>query len=269
VSRLPRKGVALIGVLAALAIISILVTAGALERRPHGLTGTWRLDFSDEFDGDSLDTTKWEPNRYGKDGGGDAPFNPSADEAWFSSENVGVRDGKLVLTLKRRPRTLDGKTFSYSSGVVQTQQHYLIRPWSYVEARIEVPKCAGCWPAFWTAAPNVWPPELDILEFFGTDTQSRPAFNYHPPHGRAVGPIEYGRSSVDYTAGYHIYGMLWDGYRAVPRLDGESYSGTRGNMTRLPQALILNLSVQTGSTPPRGSEMRVDWVRVWRPGGSA
>jgi beta-glucanase (GH16 family) len=267
-SRLAPKGVALIGALAALAIISILVTAGALERRPHGLTGTWRLEFSDEFEGDSLDTTKWEPNRYGKDAGGDAPFNPSAEDTWFSRENVKVRDGKLVLTLKHEPRKLDGKTFSYSSGVVQTQQHYLIRPWSYVEARIKVPRCDGCWPAFWTAAPKVWPPEFDILEFFGTDTQRRPAFNYHPPHGRAVGPIEYGKSSMDYTKGYHIYGMLWDGYRAVPRLDGESYSGTRGDMTRLPQALILNLSVQTGSTPPRRSEMRVDWVRVWRPGGS-
>jgi beta-glucanase (GH16 family) len=267
-SRLLPKGLVLVGALAALTVVSMLVAAGVFEARPHGLTGTWSLVFSDEFDGNSLDRTKWEPNRYGKDGGGDAPFNPSADDAWFSRENVRVRDGKLVLTLKREPRTLEGKTFAYSSGVVQTEQHFLVKPGSYIEARLKVPKCDGCWPAFWTAAPNVWPPELDILEFFGTDTQARPAFNYHPPKGRPVGPIEYGNGSVDYTTSYHVYGMLWDGYKAVPRLDGERYPGTRGEMTQLAQALILNLSVQTGHTPPPGSEMRVDWVRVWRPGGS-
>jgi hypothetical protein len=53
----------------------------------------------------------------------------------------------------------------------------------------------------------------------------------------------------------------------VPRLDGERYTGTRGEMTQLAQALILSLSVQAGKAPPPGSEMRVDWVRVWRPGG--
>jgi beta-glucanase (GH16 family) len=254
--------------LAVLTVVSLLVTAGFFEARPHGLTGTWTLDFSDEFDGSSLNRTKWEPNRYGKDDGGDAPFDRSADDAWFRRENVNVRDGNLVLTLKREPKTLAGKTFAYSSGMVQTEQHYVVEPGAFIEARIKVPKCDGCWPAFWTVAPRgVWPPELDIFEYFGTDTQARPAFNYHPPGGRPVGPIQYGEATVDYTRGYHIYGLLWDGYKAVPRLDGERYTGTRGEMTQLAQALILSLSVQAGKAPPPGSEMRVDWVRVWRPGG--
>jgi beta-glucanase (GH16 family) len=252
-----------------LTVVSLLVTAGAFEQRPHGLTGTWTLDFSDEFDGNLLDKSKWEPNRYGKDEGGDAPFDLAADDAWFRKENVSVRDGELVLTLKREPKTLYGKTLSYSSGMVQTEQHYVVKPGAYIEARIKVPNCQGCWPAFWTVAPRgVWPPELDIFEYFGSDTQRRPAFNYHPTTGRPVGPVQYGKRSVDYTKDYHVYGLLWDGYKAVLRLDGERYPGTRGDMTQLPQALILSLSVQAGSAPRTGSKMRVDWVRVWRPGGS-
>jgi beta-glucanase (GH16 family) len=256
---------------AGLAVTFLLIAGVPVADRPEGVTGTWTLVFSDGFDGPLLDRSKWEPNRYGAEHGGDAPFDPSADDAWFSSKNVSVRDGHLVITIRRRPKTLSGKTFRFSSGVVQTQQHYLVRPPVYIEARIKVPRCDGCWPAFWTTRQGVWPPETDIVEFFGTKTDTRPAFNYHPPGRPAIGPVKYGRRSIDYTAGYHVYGMLWDGYKAVPHLDGDSYTlglRSRSAITKLPQALIINLSVQSGAHPPDGSQLLVDWVRVWRPGSS-
>jgi beta-glucanase (GH16 family) len=254
---------------AGLAAAFLLIAGGPVAERPDGMTGTWTLVFSDDFSGASLDRTKWEPNRYGVENGGDAPFSPSADDAWFSSKNVSVRDGRLALTIRPQLKTLSGKTYRFSSGVVQTEQHYLVKPPVYIEARIKVPKCDGCWPAFWTNPPNVWPPELDIFEFFGTDSHPRPSFNYHLPNKRAVGPIRYGKRRSDYRANYHIYGLFWDGYKAVPHLDGDSYAlglPSRTQITKLPQALILSLSVQAASNPAPGSQMLVDWVRVWRPG---
>jgi len=255
-------GIALVAV-----VILMLVAAGAVGRRPHGLTGTWTLVFSDDFNGSSLGPN-WEPDRYGRDHGGDPPFDRRGDDAWFSARNVSVHDGKLVITLRRQPKTFQGRTYPYSSGIVQTQQHYLVKPGSYIEARVKVPRCEGCWPAFWTVAPAVWPPEIDIFEFFGTSAQRRPAFNYHPPTGPPAGPLKYGDTTADYTNGYHVYGLLWDGYKAVPRLDGTPYRGATRNMTKIPQALILNMSVLAGRAPPPGSRMLVDWVRVWRPGAS-
>jgi beta-glucanase (GH16 family) len=254
---------------AGLAAAFLLIAGVSAADHPYGMSGTWTLVFNDDFDGASLDRSKWEPNRYGVEHGGDAPFSPSDDDVWFGSRNVSLRDGHLAITIRREPKTLSGKTYPFSSGVAQTQQHYLVKPPVYIEARIKVPKCDGCWPAFWTAPPNVWPPELDILEFFGTDSDTRPSFNYHPPNKRAVGPVRYGKRSVDYRSEYHIYGMFWDGYKAVPHLDGDAYAlglPSRTQITKLPQALILSLSVQAGSHPPPGSQMQVDWVRVWRPG---
>jgi beta-glucanase (GH16 family) len=257
-----------VAAIVALTVLLMVIASGVLEPRPHGLTGTWTLAFSDSFDGRSLDGGKWEANRHGRDDGGDAPFDVDADDAWFTDNNVSVRDGKLVITLKREPKTIDGKIYPFSSGVVQTAQHYLVRPQAYIEARIKVPKCNGCWPAFWTTAPDEPTSQLDILEFPGTDLQTRPTFNYHAPGIGPLGPTVYGEPSKDYTDGYHLYGLLWDGYKAVPRLDGEAYRGVTRDMTQLPQALILNLSVQSGSKPPAGTRMLVDWVRVWRPGTS-
>jgi beta-glucanase (GH16 family) len=262
-----QKGLAVAGAVAALAAAFVLAT-GVVRRHPDGMSGTWTLVFSDDFDGSSLDRSKWEPNRYGTDHGGDAPFVRSAEDTWFSDKNVAVRNGNLVITIKHEPKTFSGKTYRFSSGVVQSQQHYLVKTGSYIEARIKVPRCDGCWPAFWTAAPHVWPPELDIFEYFGTETQSRPLFSYHPRTGGVIGPVPYGNPGMDYRDGFHTYGMLWDGYKALPYVDGDAYD-VRANrrMTNLKQGLILNLSVERGTNPPPGSQMLVDWVRVWRPGG--
>jgi beta-glucanase (GH16 family) len=260
----------LVAALGALVVTFLLVSTGPAARRPLGFSGTWRLVFDDDFGGSSLDRSKWEPNRYGSDAGGDDPFDARAEDAWFSRRNVAVKDGHLVITVRPERRTLARKTYPFSSGVVQTEQHYLVKPGSYIEARISVPRCDGCWPAFWTVAPRVWPPELDIFEFFGTDHQRRPRFNYHLPDRGQTGPDPYGRRTVDYTRGFHVYGMLWDGYQAVPYLDGKPYDvGVHAGMTKLRQGLIINLSVQAGRRPAKGSRMLVDWVKVWRPGNAS
>jgi beta-glucanase (GH16 family) len=257
--------------LAGVAVAFLLIAGVPLGDHPYGMSGTWTLVFSDNFSGHSVDRHKWEPTRYGREYGGDAPFQPSADDAWFSSRNVAVRDGHLAITIRRQAKLISGKTYRFSSGVLQSQQHYLVKPPVYIEARIKVPKCNGCWPAFWMAPAHVWPPETDIFEFFGTDSDVRPSFNYHPPGRPQVGPIKYGERRGDYTGSYHTYGLFWDGYTATPHIDGESYPlgpKSRRDTVQLPQGLILNLSVQSGGQPPDGAQMLVDWVRVWRPGAS-
>lgn len=238
----------------------------ALFGLPDGSSGSWTLAWHDEFDGPGLDRDRWQPNRYGVDGG-DAPFVPAAEEAWFSPSMVDVEDGNLVLTIRTDPRRLHGRTYQFSSGVVQSTESHSVRPVTYVEARLSVPECDGCWPAFWLTPLDRWPPEIDILEFYDSAQHRRPSFNYHLPLGGRSGPVEYGDPAVDYRQGFHTYGVLWDGERAVPYVDGQPYPAAAADraMTELPSMVILNLSVLAGHQPPDGSQMRVDWVRVWTP----
>jgi len=264
-SRLVFAPVLLVGTLLGTAGLS----APAAGAGPSAPSGSWTNTFDEEFNGTAVDTTKWEPDRYGQDYGGDTPFNPGSEAAWFNTGNVSVSGGNLHLTIRDEPRTLNGKTYPYSSGVVQTAQHHLFTAGTYLEARINVPVCDGCWPAFWTAAPDVWPPEIDGFEYFdtgGSGADTKPQFNYHPPAGGQTGPTVYGDPAVDYRGSFHTYGLLWDGTQAVPYLDGVAYpSGANSDMTRLDQFLLLNLSVQGGHHPAPGSEMLVDWVRAWSP----
>jgi beta-glucanase (GH16 family) len=239
--------------------------AGPPPPPPQGVPGSWAPIWSDDFDGDSLDQDIWQPSRFGGDDG-DAPFEPDLEAAWFSPSNVGLEDGSLVLTLEEEERELTGRTYPYRSGVVQTTESHWIEPGTYVEARIQVPECEGCWPAFWLVATDRWPPEIDIFEFFGTDEESRPSFNYHPEDGDQTGPDPFGEEDTDYRESFHTYGVLWDDDRAIPYVDGKAYpEAAADDVTSLPLMLILNLSVELDAEPDGGSEMLVDWVRVWRP----
>ncbi len=268
-----------------LAVLSVAVlAAGVLAGRvlasgeevprtqlaPVGPPGSWTLAWSDEFNRDSLDRSTWQPNRYGADTG-DPPFVADEEAAWFSPSSVHVVDGQLVLRVTEDERELEGRTYPYRSGVVQAvQPQRAVTPGTYVEARVRVPECDGCWPAFWLVSPDRWPPEIDIFEFFGTESDRRPSFNYYPEgypeDADKSGPRLYGEPDADYRNGLHVYGLLWDGSRAVPYVDGQAHADDAAeDVTSLPLMLIINLSVQDGHEPEVGSEMAVDWVRVWQP----
>lgn len=237
---------------------------------PEGPPGHWALAWHDDFTGDALDRARWQPNRYGQDVP-NAPFNREGEDAWFSSSNVTVHNGNLVLTLREEPREVDGRDYRYSSGVVQATEKFSIFPGSYVEARIAVPTCDGCWPAFWSAPRQGWPPEIDIFEFFDTGTEPRPSFNYHSSPSTQTGPTVYGDPAVDYRNDFHVYGLLWDGSQLTPFVDGRAHHevAVTAKMTRLPSMIILNLSVGADHEPEAGAQMLVDWVRVWAPRADA
>lgn len=181
-----------------------------------------------------------------------------------------MSNGQLIETVTAQPKTIDGRAYAYRSGLVQSRPGdgkagYLLRADTYVEARVLISTGDGLWPAFWAEGMS-WPPELDIFEFFGTQTPKRPTFNYHRLDRSQSGPSKYGQAGTDYRNRWHTYGMLWtaDGH-VTPYLDGVAYP-TKGasGVLPIPTFMLLSLGVQAGHAPPVGSQMRVDWVKVWR-----
>jgi beta-glucanase (GH16 family) len=269
-SRLLIAGPLLAGLAAA-----AVVTMGPFDTRGEhqvpaflGSRGSWTEVFEDGFDDDSLDRGKWQPYR-GIEPDRGKPFNPDEEAAWFSPDNVSVADGTLNLAVQGEPATIGDIDYPLSSGMVETGDRYLVEPGSYVEARIKIPRCDGCWPAFWLVHPDRWPPEIDIMEWgnTGREDRSRPTFNYIPSSGQQRGPQEYGDPVRDYRGGFHTYGVLWNEGSITPVVDGVAtpeVAATK-DVTDKAMMVILNLSVKAGYEPAPGSRMEVDWVRVWRP----
>jgi len=103
------------------------------------IPGNWQLTFEDNFDGNSLDGTKWHLGQH---------YSGMAGLGGVAPENVTVSNGKLQLTAQQRTVTYGGASKSYATGEISSLFHFRQQN-GYFEARIKYPAVTGLWPAFW------------------------------------------------------------------------------------------------------------------------
>ena len=160
----------LLAVTAAMAT-SIITAPGASAAPQSGVPNGYKLAFSDEFNGNSLDTTKW-----GYQYGCFDPGQRSQAQYTDSSENVSVHDGYLSLTARysptktkwdgsQVPRTCKNGSTTYdapfTSGMITTKKAdgevLYAAPGSgfYAEARIKLPSARSSWSSSGGPAPRV------------------------------------------------------------------------------------------------------------------
>jgi beta-glucanase (GH16 family) len=225
-----------------------------LERATAGLPSTpagkiWQQVWSDEFNGSSVDTSKWNIQNNANYGSG------NNEDQCYMANNVSVAGGALRLTGKRETVNCGGtnpntgnSTYYFTSGMVtgRAQGGTLKYKFNkgYIEARMKAPKGNPYWPAFWLVSPNDgstpgWPDygEFDITELYGVRPDvSNGAFHYkctkagnhcqtNPTHYNIKADSAYGGNSnlgtqiltqaaMDaYTGGtsdYNTYGFLWE-----------------------------------------------------------
>lgn len=225
----------------------------------------WNLMFRDEFEGNALDNSKWDGQRDDWMSGGN-PFNDRED-AWYLPGNNTVGGGVLTQTVKHE--STNG--YNLTTGMVNTNHRFAFK-YGYIEARVNVPSCAGCWPVFWTLPDGgIWPPEMDIFEYIDTSSSQRhPFFASHwSENGIYQSNLGYYTSpcgtATDYTGSYHTYGLLWTPTKIQPFLDGvPGPSFTGAAVPQGPMYLVLMLSLADGANPIGSPTMKTDFVRVWQ-----
>jgi hypothetical protein len=229
---------------------------------PAPVGGPWTLAFHDEFEDGTLNTRRWS-TRYPR-AGSMCCSNPGNGEAqWYLPSNVVEQDGELRLVARRAPTN----GFSYSSGLVQSKPSFNFT-YGYAEARMWLPKGSGFWPAFWTWPQNeLWPPEIDVLEFYG-DNPDNVYLTYHGPGGGDQSIIRRG----DWTTGWHTFAIDWRPDSITWYIDGAQVKSRRSSdVADVALYLIANLAIADGSGAPAPSSgtplpasLRIDWIRVWK-----
>ena len=243
----------------------------------------WKLVWSDEFDGDSIDKSKWNFEVNG-DGGGNNEQQYYTDRP----ENAKVVDGHLIITaIKEDYKGPDGKSRHYTSARMTTKGKGF---WKYgrFEARIKMPKGQGLWPAFWLMPEDStyggWARsgELDIVEVIG----QRPNIAYGTihygdswPHNVHTGD-KFTLPSGDLSDDFHVYAVEWEEGVIRWYIDGQLYQTqtkwyTNGGKFPAPfdQNFFIILNFAVGGAwpgPPNSSTtfpqtMDVDYVRVYQP----
>lgn len=232
--------------------------------QPIGPGGSWKLTFQDEFNGTSLNTSKWATGWFGS--GITGPINSSEQECYDPGQ-VSVSGGTLNITVVKSSCTAGGKTYPYRSGLISSnpssgapnqpspgfQQVY-----GFFQARIYLPGSGGAidnWPAWWTDGQS-WPQdgEMDVLEGLG----GQACYHFHSPAGGPGGCV-----SGKFT-GWHTYGADWKPGSVTYYYDGKAVGTITTGITSAPMYLILNDAVSAAiGGPSRPDTMKVAYVRVW------
>lgn len=155
----------------------------------------YRLAWHDEFDGEKLNDIEWACRTDSK--------------MWSTQrpENISIKDGKLVLHVKKEQAA--GKQYT-GAGVISRRTFM----YGYYEARMKVPRGAGWHTAFWmmrhdrsgAANTTAAAQELDVFENDSVDLTRYVVKVHHwnPPPHQPMG--EKTIRGPDFAADFHVLG---------------------------------------------------------------
>ncbi len=244
---------------------------------PEGYELVWH----DEFDGSTLDVTKWNIE-VSAEGGGNNELQYYTDR----SINCYVRNGFLILQALQERYTGPEGTRDYTSARINTRNK---GDWTYgwFEIRAKLPYGKGLWPAIWMMPTESrygsWPAsgEIDIVELLGHE----PDKVYGTIHYGGVYPIHlqsggtYRLSEGNFATDFHVFALEWDTTSITWYIDGVPYQtqtswSTQGHPYPAPfdQRFFLILNVAVGGNWPGNPDpstsfpqrMEVDYVRVFQ-----
>jgi len=194
--------------------------------------------------------------------------------------------GSLVITANRIDQdsieAASCTNCSFFSSRINTQGKLGFK-YGRIEARIQMPKGDGTWPALWLLGANItsvpWPTcgEIDIVEV-GTDQYTSNS-TIHGPVSGFMGITNGGKQlTKPLYSGYHTYRVDWYPTKFIFSLDGKPYyTITKAEATGSSYNdqwvydheffLILNLAMggnYVGGTPDpaiKSTQMKIDYIR--------
>ncbi len=218
---------------------------------------SWKLAWSDEFEGSAIDPSKWEVL-------GDYKRR---DGYWVKADSYLDGQGNLILRTRK-----DGDR--YTCGAVRTKDR-LEHRYGYWVCRCQFPKQPGHWPAFWMMADGVGKvgdggrdgTEIDIMEKPWRDdrtTQNLHWDGYGKDHKSAG--LQF--SVPGLREGFHTFGLYWTPEEYVFYVDGlESWRTGAGGVSQVPEWAKLTEEIGTwGGDIAQASlpdYFTVDYVRVY------
>ena len=229
----------------------------------------YKLVWSDEFEGSSIDNSKWT-----YDLGGNGWGNNELECYTNRADNAYVADG--MLHIKALKESYQGS--QYTSARMKTKGLFEFQ-YGYVEARIALPAFPGIWPAFWMLGQNIdgagWPAcgEIDILEAINNENKIYATCHWSANGGHA----DYGTNkSLDVTQ-FHTYFLEWTKDSIKIGVDGAQHYEMKitdgvGETGSFHKKFFFLLNVAVGGNWPGftidesqfPTEMKVDFVRVYQ-----
>ena len=253
-------------------------------------SSNWEMLWSDEFDGEDLDLSKWNK----------LSWRPG----WVNNElqayterdtNIFLDSGFLVLQGLIDPgfsgTDYNGNDYNadYTSGRVNTDGKFSTT-YGRFDIRAKLPKGKGSWPAIWMLGESInsigWPDcgEIDIMEHVGYDEGMIHGSIHTEEYNHMYNTQRSGSKYIEnVTSTFHVYSLEWSPFYLRYLIDDEPfffvYNDSKGDNSKWPfddpHYIILNLAiggdwggVQGISTSDFPMRMMVDYVRVFKQSNS-
>ncbi|HEU6448030.1 MAG TPA: family 16 glycosylhydrolase [Verrucomicrobiae bacterium] len=256
-----------------IALVAIMFAAmGAFASPPNGYYLVW----SDEFNGSSLDTSKWDYWLLG-----------NRRDAVNTSSAVSVGGGNLTITTYTSGGT-------HYTAMIATDGTFRPR-YGYWESSIKWSDTNGMWSAFWFQSPTmgnylsdpiVSGSEIDDAEHRRVDGSNNNIANqvqvniHWNGYGGSAESAGSGNVGSGLSSGFHTYGFLWTPGAYTFSIDGSSvYNGGSSPVSQSSEFAILSSEVDDTSTTWAGTipsggygslatsttKLTADYVRYYAP----
>ena len=250
------------------------------------ISENWELLWSDEFNDEELDLTKWNKLNW-KPGWVNNELQAYTDR----DTNIFLENGHLVLQGNIEPgysgTDYVGNNYvsDYTSGRVNTDDKFSTT-YGRFDIKAKLPAGKGSWPAIWMLGESIssigWPQcgEIDIMEHVGYDQGLVHGSIHTQDYNHMYGTQKSGSKYVDdVTDAFHVYSLEWSPFYLRYLIDNEPfffvYNDSNGDFGKWPfndpHYLILNLAiggdwggVQGVSASAFPMKMYIDYVRVYK-----
>ena len=261
-------------------------------------SGSWSCTFDDEFNGTSLDTTKWTPQLTSTSG---YTTGSAAEVCYENNPNtISEADGYLNLSVIRTLLPFDctgpgGVTFATNwQGGMVTSYKLFSQEYGYFQVSAELPDTTtqGLQETLWMYPENEtlygpWPDsgEIDYGEFYSSEANADYPVVHYPGSANDPNASDASGCSVSSASpidGFNTYALSWTPTTITTYFNGtpcitDTYAPYVTSPDTAPEpfnqpfflaftaALGLGGDAPTANTAARATT-KLDWVRVWQYG---
>lgn len=224
--------------------------------------------FSDEFDGQKLNTNRWYPNNPGWKG---------RKPTYFHGSNVSLRDGELVFKINQhKDDAILPEGYTHSAGFIKSKEKVL---YGYFEAKMKLMDdtwVSGFWACLGT---KDWWTEIDFCENSPATKNQQNDLNSNIHVFRS--PKKYGDVKAHFSRNkkykvpfnlhndYHVWGVEWDKDYIRFYIDGVLFREAKNTHWFQPMQVNFNNESNKwfGALPSEKSkldqEFKVAYFRYW------
>ncbi|HEX2968201.1 MAG TPA: family 16 glycosylhydrolase [Bacteroidales bacterium] len=220
-----------------------------------------KLTFSDEFEAEKLDVSKWLTNYYWGDKLLKGKYSVDPDIQAYTDDNFEIRNSVLKIHIK--PQKITGtswttdkgfikKDFSFTSGIINTGNSFR-QKYGIFTAKIRLgdPNTKN---AFWMLSDKITP-HIDICRA----SKGKVWFDYFSGNGSNP------RTSVGsrYSNDFFIYTLEWTADKLVWKINNTVVLTQTSGVPQVP--MYVSLAGSLDKPVNSMTSMEIDWIRVYQP----